>query len=161
MVTSAKKTVTKTKESQIFDFYVPKKVKELIEVEKILSKPVFQKGSRRYAVRVYRSKPKGQNIGYYQNIVKANNLTDLRLKLINNLNWDLKYRWPTGVRVYKNANIDKYNRAGHLGPNLDDHSFFVWYPGDDSAYEVKVNAKTGGLTKQLYEVDSNIPYRRK
>lgn len=159
----AKVVSVKAKPEFPYDHFAPRKTKELVEVEKILALPVFQKGARTYAVRVLRHKPKGFVIGYYQTYVKADNIQNLRLKLIKNIKWDLSYKWPAYVLIYNNTNIDKYNHAGYLQPNLYDHSFFVWTPDDGSGhpYDIGVNPKTGGLTRARYEVDTNIPYKPK
>lgn len=158
MATVKKKVVIPKPE---YESFAPRKTKELVEVQKILARPVFKNGSKRYAVRVHRDGPKGQSIGFYDTIVKANSITELRLKLIKNLNWDLGYKWPATALIYKNAIFDKYNHAGYLHPNLHDHSFFVWAFDDDRRdYDARVNARTGALTSQKYEQDTNVPYKR-
>lgn len=132
--------------------YSPRKRKDLVEVANILSKPVFQTGKRRYAVRVYRNVGVA-NLGTYQTAVRANSIAELRLKLMKNIPWDLKRDslFRTSVKIYKTYAIDKYNIAGWLKYNHGG-SFLVW-DSDTDAPMVKVNMKTGELTRQRYDPD--------
>lgn len=151
-----------TKMEDYYNTYSPKKRPDLTEFAGILAKPVFQKGTRAYAVRVFSDTYTGKRInpGYYQNLVRADSMSDLRAKLIRNMVWGRSKRFPNYVVIYKNGNIDKYNHAGILQPNYIDRSIFVW-DNEVSPYEVKVDARTGALTKIRYEQESNIPYKPK
>lgn len=135
--------------------YSPRKRKDLVEVANILSKPIFQTGKRRYAVRVYRYTG-SVNQGTYQTAVWANNMADLRLKLIRNIPWDLNRNplFRTNVKIYKTYAIDKYNVAGYLKYNYGS-SFVVWDPDSDSP-SVRVNMRTGELTQQKYDSDADF-----
>ena len=133
--------------------YSPRKRKDLVEVANILSRPVFNIGKRRYAVRVYRHAGK-VDVGTYQTAVRADSIANLRLKLMKNIPWDLKKSplFRTYVKVYKTYAIDKYNVAGFLNYNYGG-TYVVWEPDDAPA--VKVNMKTGELTRQHYDSDSD------
>lgn len=138
--------------------FVPKRNPKLVQVQKILKSPTFQKGKYAYAIRVWRHMTPKSLPSYYQYTVRADSIGQLRLKLIKNLPWDKNIKhWPTSVLIYKNRKIDKYNHAGYLEPCLDDHSFFVWQY-EDRNYDSKVNPRTGGVTKEKFEKDTAIPY---
>jgi hypothetical protein len=123
------------------------------DLARILQSRTFSAGNRAYAVRVYRGSDDASPKHVYQWVVRANGLADLRAKLIRTIPWDPEARWPTDVRIYKNANIDKYNRAGTLSLSPTDKRTFVWQ-GEDAPYDSKVEPRTGRISSTRYEQDT-------
>lgn len=140
--------------------FAPGKNQKLLQIQKVLKSTIFQKGKRAYAIRVYRTY-KAKSQGYYQCIVRADGLNQLRLKCIKYLPWDLDHKyWPVSVCIYRNSVVDKYNHAGYLEPCRQDHSIFVWIDEvKEKPYDSKVDSRTGAITKQKFEQDTAIPYK--
>ena len=133
-------------------------------VAKIFELPVFNRGSQTYSIRSMVNYTKdGNRTIFNDRTVRADNLNDLRLKLIKNIPWN-KEGTPSIVHINKRGKEhDEFrNLNGYLSLNKKNRSIFIWHPHNSSnGTDIKVDARSGKLTTTMYYHDTATIYKPK